>query len=198
LRAVRESRFREDLYYRLCGDVIQTPSLRAQLDESPGDLEHLVLSVTERVIGERDKAITSDVTHWIAENMPRDYPWPGNVRELEQCVRNILIRGKYHWMVYPVPPNPEGDTDADSTDEFEVSKPDLVQKFCRVVFEKTGSHLSKEDLEGYYFRAVYKETGTYRAAARHLRVDERTVKKHVLGSEDGKTLSSHRTHPKPR
>jgi sigma-54 specific flagellar transcriptional regulator A len=94
LRAVRESHFREDLYYRLCGDVIQTPSLRAQLDQSPGDLEHLVLSATERVIGEHDKAITSDVTNWIAENMTRDYPWPGNVRELEHMIERAIILAK--------------------------------------------------------------------------------------------------------
>ena len=36
--AMRGGQFREDFYYRLCADVIHTPSLREQLAEAPDDL----------------------------------------------------------------------------------------------------------------------------------------------------------------
>ena len=39
---MREGRFREDLYYRLCADVIRTPSLAEQLAEAPEELAPLV------------------------------------------------------------------------------------------------------------------------------------------------------------
>ncbi|PKL09898.1 MAG: hypothetical protein CVV51_01325, partial [Spirochaetae bacterium HGW-Spirochaetae-7] len=44
-------RFREDLYYRLCADVIVTPSLREQLAGAPEQLHNLVLFTARRVAG---------------------------------------------------------------------------------------------------------------------------------------------------
>ena len=39
---IEDGSFREDFYYRLCSDIITTPSLREQLDDSPQDLGNLV------------------------------------------------------------------------------------------------------------------------------------------------------------
>ncbi len=41
-------RFREDLYYRLCADMIETPSLADQLRDSPGELSSLLRFVAPR------------------------------------------------------------------------------------------------------------------------------------------------------
>ena len=49
---MRAGRFREDLYYRLCSDLVETPSLRDQLRDAPDELRNLVLFVSERVVGE--------------------------------------------------------------------------------------------------------------------------------------------------
>ena len=51
---IAAGRFRADLYYRLCADVIATPTLREQLAESPQDLPHLVRIVAGRVAGAAD------------------------------------------------------------------------------------------------------------------------------------------------
>ena len=50
-RSIRKRAFREDLYYRLCSDQIATPSLRQQIDESPGVLHDLILFMALRVAG---------------------------------------------------------------------------------------------------------------------------------------------------
>jgi len=75
--AVRTGRFREDLYYRLCGDLVRTPSLR----ERPEDIR----IIAERVIADLGNrvSLTDDALASLAE-----YAWPGNVREL----RNVLQR----------------------------------------------------------------------------------------------------------
>ena len=38
---IRAGQFREDLYYRLCADLIQTPSLAEQIRDSPQVLREL-------------------------------------------------------------------------------------------------------------------------------------------------------------
>ena len=55
---MRAGRFREDLYYRLCSDLIVTPSLRDQLRDAPEELRNLVLFVSERVDRRRRRSAT--------------------------------------------------------------------------------------------------------------------------------------------
>jgi transcriptional regulator with AAA-type ATPase domain len=96
-------RFREDLYFRLCSDVIRTPTLREQLADSLDELPVLVSHACNRCLGERAPQefvvqLTSDVLAWIerSPDMGPTYSWPGNFRELEQCVRSVMVRGAYH------------------------------------------------------------------------------------------------------
>ena len=49
---MRTGRFREDLYYRLCSDLITTTPLREQLADAPEDLHNLVLFAAERIAGD--------------------------------------------------------------------------------------------------------------------------------------------------
>ena len=93
---MRAGRFREDLYYRLCSDLVVTPALRDQLRDAPDELRNLVLFVSERVVGAGGAAeLAGEVMECIDRDLGPDYPWPGNVRELEQCVRNVLVRKRY-------------------------------------------------------------------------------------------------------
>jgi hypothetical protein len=52
LDEMEAGRFRRDLYYRLCSDIIRTPSLKEQLEGSRGELERLVAFIAERIAGE--------------------------------------------------------------------------------------------------------------------------------------------------
>jgi len=84
--AVREGRFREDLYYRLNVIPLRLPPLR----ERPGDLpllmEHFLRSFAERY-GKEPSAAPPDLLA-----AARAYPWPGNVRELRNlCERAVLM-----------------------------------------------------------------------------------------------------------
>ena len=154
---MRERRFREDLYYRLCADVIVTPSLREQLQDSPAALATLVTHIAVRLVGEEEApALAAEVTGWIAANLGPGYPWPGNVRELEQCVRNVLIRKSYR-----APDGAAGDCG------------DARERLAEAVARGA---LSAEELLERYTALVYAETGSYQETARRLGVDHRTVK----------------------
>lgn len=83
--AVREGRFREDLYHRLNEFSIQVPALRDRsedlmlfadhfLDEANADLE-------KEVIGFSDEVIEAF----------KNYDWPGNLRELKNTVKRAVL-----------------------------------------------------------------------------------------------------------
>ena len=149
--------FREDLYYRLCADYIETPSLANQLADRPSDLELLVKHLAFRLDPDVVHSLTDEVVDWIEENLGRNYDWPGNVRELEQCLRNVMIRGKYR---------------ASNVSSKSTQKPDVLTRM------QEGT-LSADELLGYYCTLVYKQTGSYEKAAKRLGIDRRTVKSKV-------------------
>ncbi len=160
-REMRSGRFREDLYYRLCSDLITTPSLKEQLRDAPDDLQDLVRFIARRFIGqggqggrEEAETITKEVIAWITNHLGLDYEWPGNVRELEQCLRNVVIRKEYR-------PTFVG-RDASSS-----------------IVDLESATLTAEELIEKYCTAVYQRTGNYLETARRLGLDRRTVKSKI-------------------
>ncbi|HMJ92023.1 MAG TPA: sigma-54 dependent transcriptional regulator, partial [Candidatus Acidoferrum sp.] len=84
-RAIRENKFREDLFYRLAVVVIKLPPLR----ERERDSVLLAESFLQRYAveaGKRKVRFTKE-----AINAIQQYPWPGNVRELDNRVRRAVI-----------------------------------------------------------------------------------------------------------
>ncbi len=154
--ALEQGDFRHDFYYRLCSDIITTPSLHQQIQESSEILWDLIAYIAQRVAGTEWEEVAGEVKAWIEEHLGLEYPWPGNIRELEQCVRNVTIRCEYH---------PTGNLN----DEIEgMLPPGFVE----------GS-LSLEEVSRFYCRHVYERAGSYVETARRLKVDRRTVKKYV-------------------
>jgi two-component system NtrC family response regulator len=84
-QAMREGRFREDLYYRLGVVVISLPPLR----ERDGDIQLLASALLRRYAAEYDKKI-SGFTPQALRAIER-YRWPGNVREVENRIRRAVI-----------------------------------------------------------------------------------------------------------
>jgi len=83
--AMREGRFREDLYYRLGVVVIPLPPLR----EREGDIPLLATTLLQRFGAEARRKISA-FTPQALRAMER-YQWPGNVRELENSVKRAVI-----------------------------------------------------------------------------------------------------------
>jgi transcriptional regulator with AAA-type ATPase domain len=156
---IQNGAFREDFYYRLCSDIVRTPSLREQLADFPADLTNLVSFLCARVAGASGEEIAPEVVRWISSHLPPDYPWPGNIRELEQCVRSVLIRGEYQ------PPRTEPAIAGSSVEELS----------ARI----TQGNLTAEDLLCRYCALLYSRTGNYEEAARRLGLDRRTVREKV-------------------
>jgi len=157
-------RFREDLYFRLNADRIETPALAELLAGDPAELEHLVGFAARRVLpggaaadDPERAAFTAELCAWIEAELGLDHPWPGNFRELEQCARAFLVRGSYR---------PERRRPA--ADGLEA-----------LLASVRSGDLTADALLTAYCRHVHAQVGTYEGTARRLGLDRRTIKSRV-------------------
>jgi len=86
--AVRDGRFREDLFWRLNVFVIDLPPLR----ERPEDIQALAEHFLERFATAMNRPAMSLAP--AALEALRAYSWPGNVRELQNAIERAVVLGK--------------------------------------------------------------------------------------------------------
>jgi DNA-binding NtrC family response regulator len=168
---IEKKNFREDLYYRLCADVIETPSLQAQVHDNPGVLENLVGFIVQRMVPEVQKEMTGEIVQWLENHLPDGYNWPGNFRELEQCVRNLMIHGGYR---FQCPANLKQGDAVSGVSGFAV-EPEIA-KLARQI---AGLELTADELTSAYCKIAYRKTRSFEKAAHLLQLDRRTVRKKV-------------------
>jgi two-component system NtrC family response regulator len=112
-QAIKDGRFREDLYYRLNVIAVQMPPLR----EREGDLTILARHFLEKQRQKRHHRFEG-ISQPALEILKR-YRWPGNVRELENLIErvvtlndDVMIRPEYLPLEItggiPLPRSPEG------------------------------------------------------------------------------------------
>ncbi len=172
---MQRGQIREDFYYRLCSDMITTPSLQEILRQSPGELHNMILFIAQRVtdprryddlsppdparktiVADEAEKLTQEVEFFLTHHLGKDYPWPGNFRELEQCVRNILIRHEYR--------------------PAQLADKGARQSLGEAVNAGT---LTADQLLCRYCTLVHSQTHNYEETARRLGLDRRTIKSKV-------------------
>ncbi len=83
LTQVREGKFREDLYYRLCGFPIEIPPLR----DRPEDIVQLAGHFLEKYAA----PLPAPQLSAEALQLLKAQPWAGNIRELQNVIERALI-----------------------------------------------------------------------------------------------------------
>src|SRR6187397_1940092 len=83
-KAVKEGRFREDLYYRINVIPIKLPPLRERTEDVPQLAEFFLRRYNarfrKRILGITDSTMTLLKKYW----------WPGNIRELENLIERLV------------------------------------------------------------------------------------------------------------
>lgn len=149
---VEQSRFREDLYYRINVFPIFMPPLRERREDILPLAEHF-LKMYSVEYGKDIKRISTPAIELLVQ-----YSWPGNVRELKNCLeRAVLLCDEAVIRTYHLPP---------SLQTAESSATDTDLSFCDAV-----SRFEQELLVD----ALKKARGNMLQAARDLRVSYRIV-----------------------
>jgi NtrC-family two-component system response regulator AlgB len=145
--AVREGRFREDLYYRLNVISLRLPPLRDRLQ----DLEQIAKRHLDFFSQKGGKPFRGFSTE--ALEAMRSYSWPGNLRELRNVIERAVILA--------------------SGDEIGIS--DLAEIVHEPSEYRVGGNVTLEELENEHMRRVIANSRTIDEAAAVLGVDPATL-----------------------
>jgi two-component system response regulator AtoC len=167
-RAVRESTFRDDLYYRLNVVTIHVPPLRDRRDEIPELADHFLAEANARL----KRSILRLAPEALAALM--EYGWPGNVRELRNMIERAAVVNDGDVLglsSFPSPIRP-AEPPAGATARW-----DTLQN---LTLDEKVAHLER----AFVVDALARVGGVQAAAARLLGVTERSVwhlvKKHRI------------------
>jgi two-component system, NtrC family, response regulator AtoC len=90
--AVKQGRFREDLYYRLDVMQITLPSLRERASDVPLLVNHYI-DAFNREFRKQVRGVTPE-----ALELMKHYRWPGNVRELRNAIERAMLLTEGEWL----------------------------------------------------------------------------------------------------
>lgn len=133
---IAESRFREDLFYRLSVFTIHLPPLRQRLDDIPALAQTFIRNFAPK--------LSHKVTGMTAEFLAalRHGQWKGNTRELRNVIERSLIvcdRDKLDACDLPIEIlNAKQETSPDAPDSFELSA--MERRHIARVLEFTGGN----------------------------------------------------------
>ncbi len=86
-QAIKEKRFREDLFYRLNVVSLALPPLRKRKEDIPLLAQYLLKK--HRTLNKQVEGISKKALDYLIS-----YPWPGNIRELENTMERAIILAK--------------------------------------------------------------------------------------------------------
>ncbi|OGR06330.1 MAG: hypothetical protein A2511_09630 [Deltaproteobacteria bacterium RIFOXYD12_FULL_50_9] len=156
VKAVREGRFRLDLFYRLNIINIVIPPLRERKED--------IIELTAHFVKQYRQAFKKDI-----DFLPKDiidlllhHPWPGNVRELENVIQRAVLMSKNNIIS-------EKDLIFDSTTSFSPTS-GVLSQFEERITEEPLKNILGEIERCIIVHLLEKKEGNVQAAAKTLGV----------------------------
>jgi two-component system, NtrC family, response regulator PilR len=154
-KAVKDGRFREDLYYRINVIPIKLPPLRDRIEDLP-ELARFFLGrykvrFRKNIHGISDSTLTILSSYW----------WPGNIRELENLIERLVAVSDKEWI-----------TDEDLPFEFHFAQLDQVPSRGESLFQEATNTFERN----FILRALEKSGWNVTATARYLGIPLSTLK----------------------
>lgn len=168
--AIKQGKFREDLYYRLNVITIAIPPLRERR-EDVGDLVQYFIKKYSKEANKNIRGIDKKALKELVE-----YPWPGNVRQLENCIRRAVVLSKGFTV------SPE-DLELETEFETTVEKQDVWEVLEKLLDEVIANRSDAQlwpVMEQLLIEKVLKKTrGNQVQAARILGIHRNTLRNRI-------------------
>jgi len=154
-KAVKENRFREDLYYRVKVIDIRMPPLRDRIEDVPElarfFLRRYSVKFRKNIQGIADSTIQILANYW----------WPGNIRELENLLERLVAVSEKEWI-----------TDEDLPYEFHVAQLDAEAPSTENMLDRAVTTFERN----FIIRALEKNGWNVTATSRTLGIPLSTLK----------------------
>jgi DNA-binding NtrC family response regulator len=141
--AVKDKKFRDDLFYRLNVIPINLPALKERIDDLAILIDHFLLKYNKefkkKVKGLNKEALTA----------MQNYGWPGNIRELENLIERLVVLNKAGYIgIEKLPPEISGrikGTNKNAIDPLSLKDAEhrFEAEFIRTALEKAGGSKGK-------------------------------------------------------
>jgi DNA-binding NtrC family response regulator len=157
--AIKEGRFREDLFYRLNVFAIELPALCERAEDVPGLVDHF--------LGELKQPEGKNITGVDAEclELLKSHRWPGNVRQLRNVIERALIVSRGPLIgVADLPPDMKRTTGSSSSFELRLgmSLDDVERELIMRTIEFTGGNKSRAaEVLGISLKTLYNRLERY-------------------------------------
>ncbi|HEX6133973.1 MAG TPA: sigma-54 dependent transcriptional regulator [Longimicrobiales bacterium] len=159
-RAVRDGRFREDLYYRLNVLPLRLPPLRERGRDEIADLALRLLLDLRRRLGRGPARLTSEALDTLVR-----YSWPGNIREMRNVLERVLLLSTASDEILPahLPPEIVGNgTTHDAGREAELSLEEVERRhIARVLAHHRGNRSRTARTLGISRATLYEKLARY-------------------------------------
>lgn len=157
--AIRDGRFREDLYYRLSVIPVLIPPLRHRIE----DIGLLAYHFLDKANAHNGKSITGFTSE--AMQTLISLPWEGNVRELENVIERAVVLCQQNTIDRNDLPRPESlspDAFLSQINEELPTLEDMERRYIRFVMDKTGGKKEKAaHILGINRRTLYRKEREY-------------------------------------
>ncbi len=130
--AVREGRFRMDLYYRLQVIPVEVPPLRERREDIPLLANHF-LAVLARQFGRRVNRISGGMMEQLV-----GYDWPGNIRELENFLARAVVLSSGEVLDLPLDLSGRGKSEGEGPEQVPQSLHDAERQHIQRVLASNG------------------------------------------------------------
>jgi DNA-binding NtrC family response regulator len=177
-KGIEAGRFRQDLYYRLKGVVVDLPALRERRDDVPLLAERF----RDVFAKEHEREVTGFTPAALSALM--SYAWPGNVREMKSAIEWAVFSAAGPRIdVCDLPPDVKGDAEG----EGPRAERELSSTPSQILVGKTMAEIEKEAI----LTALQASGGNRRKAAERLEIGLRTLQRKLkeyrgeTGAEEG-------------
>ena len=179
--AIKEGKFRSDLYYRLNVVPMQVPALRERADDIPL-LSTFFMQRFAKKFNKPVNRVSEETLRRLAS-----YSWPGNIRELQNIIERAVVLSQGNTLSLsvdfdsaPIPSGRRGDELDKSRITHRASRNEKDQKPADLSLASQNSEAALEDVERRHIESVLKQTNWMiegeRGAAKILSLNPSTLR----------------------